>query len=101
MEKFYKQYVKLLNDITKNVLKLINKHGVETGCTYSTGLEVPRDFHYTIDGYRITHITEYLLVANGNHYSHGSMSVDELVCLIDDMNLYLKTKKKKLYESNV
>lgn len=68
----------------------IASKGIDTGHRIEKGLKVvnrglSQHTFYTVEGRIITHITQDVLIADGLHYNHNCISIEDLTLLIDDL----------------
>lgn len=77
------QYKQLRSNIEAELHEIIRRKGVHTMHTIEKGATVKGDFY--VDGRKITHITDSVLVAGGLHYQHDCLPIDELIELVENL----------------
>ena len=85
MGKFDVKLKRLYTDFKIYVAKKVVKTGIYTGASIEKGLLIPKGKDFYVDGRRITHITENILIADGYHFEYSCMDAFELCELMNSL----------------
>ena len=75
----------LNNSIKTEIKHKVELVGVNTNCSIEKGLIVKKDYY--VDGRIIDYITENKLIADGYHFDHHCLEIDELCELVDSIEV--------------
>ena len=77
------KYKDLCDVMQDDIDFLIRKRGIDTGHAIEKGLKVKGEYY--VEGRLITHITGKVLCADGLHYDHHCLHIEELIELVESL----------------